>query len=345
MACAAVDIAPAVPFLEHTAEVLEAQGRDQGRNGRELGAVRMAAQGQGDVMGKAFVDKGRMMGQHDDKSIFRNLSQRFPDILFPFFGKGFITLGKAVISGGDIKRPAVAAIAAPQALAAAAAGLEGGIAQYPDRRVIEHGCNRIETAVILVIAIAEVDAVREAAGIGFEDGLGLGQQGQFIDEVACDFQAVHALCRYGIEGFLQSPGTEKEPHVQVRELADFIAVEIIGQVLVFQDMVGRIQIAFAQEIARSAGGESRHGDQRRQAFEERPARHARRAPLTPTPSPAAPGPAEKAGYGDDDQAGKGQETGQQPDQAGHGLAVIETFPARRDEAGKEVFIMVETGCR
>lgn len=54
-------------------------------------------------MGKAFVDKGRMMGQHDDKGIFRNLSQRFPDILFPFFGKGFITLGKAVISGGDIK--------------------------------------------------------------------------------------------------------------------------------------------------------------------------------------------------------------------------------------------------
>ena len=89
--------------------------------------------------------------------------------------------------------------------------------------------------------------------------------------------------------------------MQVRELADFIAVEIIGQVLVFQDMVGRIQIAFAQEIARSAGGESRHGDQRRQAFEERPARHAQRAPLTPTPSPAAPGPAEKAGYGDDDQ--------------------------------------------
>lgn len=122
MACAAVDIAPAVPFLEHAAEVLEAQGRDQGRNGRELGAVRMAAQSQRDVMGKAFVDKGRMMGQHDDKGIFRNLSQRFPDILFPFFGKGFIALGKAVISGGDIKRPAVAAIAAPQALAAAAAG-------------------------------------------------------------------------------------------------------------------------------------------------------------------------------------------------------------------------------
>ena len=170
---------------------------------------------------------------------------------------------------------------------------------------------------------------------------------QILNENKTDAEAYWSLvlCRYGIEGFLQSPGTEKEPHVQVRELADFIAVEIIGQVLVFQDMVGRILIAFAQEIARSAGGESRHGDQRRQAFEERPARHARRAPLTPTPSPAAPGPAEKAGYGDDNQAGKGQETGQQPDQAGHGLAVIETFPARRDETGKEVFIMVEAGCR
>ena len=41
MARTAVDIALAIAFLEQAAEVFEAQGRNQRRNGRELGAMRM----------------------------------------------------------------------------------------------------------------------------------------------------------------------------------------------------------------------------------------------------------------------------------------------------------------
>lgn len=109
MAGTAVDVTPAFALAEHAAEIFKADSRNQGADGGKLSPVGMTAQGQGDLPFKSFVDKGRMVGQHDDEGIFRHAVQGLADIVLPLFGKGFFPLGKAVVRTGNVEGPAVAA--------------------------------------------------------------------------------------------------------------------------------------------------------------------------------------------------------------------------------------------
>ena len=127
-------------------------------------------------MGKGFINKCRVMGQHDNKSIIRNSFQGVLHKGFPFCRKGLIPLGKAVIDAGNIKRSVIMARAVRQLFAPAGTDFYMTVAKNANRRLLQHVADSRQTAVIFMIAIAKINAVRKAGCIVFDDAPARRQQ-------------------------------------------------------------------------------------------------------------------------------------------------------------------------
>ena len=209
-----------------------------------------------------------MMSQHDNEGRLGNAVQSRFHILPPLGRKGLVAAGKAVVRTGNVKGRAVLAGPFGQALSPPGRRLYGAVAQNAYRRRLQHGRNGFEAAVILVIAVAVIYAVGKFRRHLPQHVAALRQERQLVDEVTRNFHTVYPLRRQRLQSLAEPLGTDEQPQVDVGNLADFIAVEVVRQVRIVQVVTCYGQIALADEIPQYARAGRRHGDDRRDAAQE-----------------------------------------------------------------------------